>query len=107
MIVRYIYLVLAVAGAVLPMSQFIPASIDGTFSVAALIADSTDTRLVTGLTLDLAVAALSGVTFILVDSIRKKIKLAWIALVGTVLIGFSFGLPFYLFLREGNAQKGL
>ncbi len=100
MFLRYVYLVLAALGTILPMSQFIPASIEGTFSVAALWADSTDTQLVTGLTYDLMVAAVTGLLFIVVDAVRHKIRLAWISLLGTFLIGFSFGLPFYLFLRE-------
>jgi hypothetical protein len=100
MMLRYVYLTLAVLGTILPMSQFIPASIEGSFSIGALWADSTDTQLVTGLTYDLMVAAVTGLLFIVVDAVRNKIKLAWISVVGTFLIGFSFGLPFYLFLRE-------
>lgn len=105
MVLRYIYLVLAIAGTVLPMSQFIPASMAGEFSVRALIADSTTTPLATGLTLDLAVAATTGLLFIVVEAVRRRIKYAWIAIVGTFLIGFSFGLPFFLFLRQIQMEK--
>jgi hypothetical protein len=100
MVLKYVYLVLAVAGTILPMSQFIPASLAGEFSIAAMIADSTATPLATGVTLDLAVAASTGLLFIIVEAIRRRIKLAWIAIAGTFLIGFSFGLPFFLFLRQ-------
>jgi hypothetical protein len=54
-----------------------------------------------GLVLVLAlVAATTGVLFIVVEAVRRRIRLAWIAVVGTFLIGFSFGLPFFLFLRQ-------
>ena len=107
MVLVFVYLVLAIAGAVLPLSQFIPASLAGQFSIAALIADGTATPLATGITLDLLVAATAGMLFIVVESIRSKVRLAWIAVAGTVLIGFSFGLPFFLFLRELKLHRSL
>ncbi len=102
----WVYLLLAIAGTVLPMSQFIPASIDGEFSVQALMVDSFATRNVAGLALDLAVAAMTGVVFLLRE--RNSVRgYTWIIpLVGTFLIGFSFGLPFFLFLRERQREKG-
>lgn len=97
---KTIYLVLAILGIVLPMSQFIPASLDGEFSVAGMIEGMTANRTVTGVTLDFMVAVVTGIIFGVFEAVRLKIRLAWIPLVGTFLIGFSFGLPFFLYLRE-------
>lgn len=102
--IRYLYLVLAIAGVALPMSQFIPATIAGEFTLTTMFEQLSATQTVLGFTLDLTVAALAGVLFIVVEAIRLKIKLAWIAVAGTFLIGFSFGLPFFLFLREGAPE---
>jgi len=97
---KTIYLVLAILGIILPMSQFIPASLDGEFSVAGMVEGMTANRTMTGVTLDFMVAVVTGFIFGVFEAIRLKITLAWIPLIGTVLIGFSFGLPFFLYLRE-------
>lgn len=101
-----LWLLLAIVGTILPMSQFIPASIAGEFSVRALVRDVTDTRLARGVAADLAVAATTGVLLIILDGVRRRIRGWWIALLGTFLIGFSFGLPFYLYLRD-RAERSL
>ena len=102
---KYIYLVLAVAGIILPMSQFIPASLAGEFTVSDMFAQMTATRTITGVTLDFMVAVVTGLYFGITESVQKRVRLWWIALGGTFLIGFSFGLPFFLFLRERALER--
>jgi hypothetical protein len=97
---HHLYLALAIIGIVLPFSQFIPATVEGTFSIANMVTDLSATRIVSGFTLDLTVAAAAGLLFIVIEARRLKIRFSWIAVLGTFLIGFSFGLPFFLFLRE-------
>jgi hypothetical protein len=97
---QHIYLILAVIGIILPMSQFIPAAAEGSFSVAGMAAEMTATRTVTGIALDFLVAVAAGFTFGLFEIRRLKIRRWWIPLIGTFFIGFSFGLPFFLHLRE-------
>jgi hypothetical protein len=97
---RHFYLILAVLGAVLPLSQFIGASIEGTFTFQKMIDDLTQSRITAGFTLDLLVAAVAGLLFMLAELRRRSVPGTWIAVIGTVAIGFSFGLPFFLFLRE-------
>jgi hypothetical protein len=103
---KYIYLVLAIIGIALPMSQFIPASLAGEFSVGGMFAQMTATRTITGVTLDFFVAVVTGLYFGITETVQKRVRLWWIALIGTVLIGFSFGLPFFLFLRERTLKHG-
>lgn len=102
---KTLFLVLAILGTVLPMSQFIPASIDGEFSVAGMFQEMTATRTITGVSLDFFVATLTGLVFGIYEAVRLKMRLAWIPLIGTFLIGFSFSFPFFLFLREGAIEK--
>ncbi|MFW5689120.1 MAG: DUF2834 domain-containing protein [Spirochaetota bacterium] len=94
------FLVLALLGIVLPMSQFIPASIDGEFTVAGMFAEMTATRTITGVTFDFMVVVVTAIVFGAWEAFRLKIRLAWIPLLGTFLFGASFGLPFFLYLRE-------
>lgn len=102
---KYIYLTLAVLGVVLPMSQFIPASIAGEFTVSGMFAEMTATQTITGVTFDFLVATLTALVFGIYEAVRLKIRLAWISLAGTFLIGVSFGLPFFLFLRERAIER--
>lgn len=101
----YVYLVLAVVGAVLPMSQFVPASMAGEFTIAIMVEQMMSTRILRGVSFDLMVAAVTGIVFIVMEGTRTRIRGYWIALIGTILIGFSFGLPFFLFLWERNREN--
>ncbi|MDB2356484.1 DUF2834 domain-containing protein [Pseudoalteromonas sp.] len=38
--------------------------------------------------------------FIAVDGKRNKVKYRWLAILGTLSIGVSFGFPLYLYLKE-------
>ena len=97
---RYLYLLLAILGAALPLSQFIPASVDGSFSVSGLIAEQMATRNLRGIAFDLLIAAVTGVVFMVAEGRRKRVPHLWAPLIGTVFVGFSFGLPLFLYLRE-------
>jgi hypothetical protein len=103
---KYLYLLLAVLGALLPLSQFVPASMDGSFSVANLISEMTATRNLRGIAFDLMIAAITGIVFMVREGRRLRVRLLWLPLVGTVVIGFSFGLPLFLYLRERQLLRG-
>lgn len=103
---KTILLILAVLGILLPMSQFIPASIEGEFSLSGMFSEMTATRTLTGVTLDFLVVVLTAFVFAAWETSRLKITYAWIPLIGTFLIGASFGLPFFLYLREGALEAG-
>ncbi len=103
---KAIFLTLAVLGIVLPMSQFIPASIEGEFSVGGMFSEMTATRTITGVTFDFLVVVLTALVFAAWETSRLKIRFAWIPLIGTFLIGASFGLPFFLYLRERALDAG-
>lgn len=97
---KQVYLLLAVAGTVLPMSQFIPASIAGEFSIGGMFAAMFANRTITGVSLDFLVVVTTGLVLGITETIRLRVRLWWVALTGTFLIGASFGLPFFLFMRE-------
>ncbi|WP_455382982.1 DUF2834 domain-containing protein [Salinispira pacifica] len=102
---KYVFLALAAVGIVLPMSQFIPASLDGEFSVSAMMQKMFASRTIAGVSLDFAVTALTALLFGVLEAVRLRMRTAWIALAGSFLIGFSFGLPFLLFLRERALER--
>lgn len=102
---KRIYLLLAILGALLPLSQFVPASLEGSFSVGNLISELMATRNLRGIAFDLMIAAITGVVFMVREGRRLKVRILWLPLLGTFLVGFSFGLPFFLYLRERTLEK--
>ena len=102
---RSVYLILAILGALLPLSQFVPASIEGSFSVGALLSEVSATRNLRGVALDLMVAAITGLVFFIHEGRRLRVRHLWLPVLGTLLVGFSFGLPIFLYLREGAKRE--
>lgn len=49
---------------------------------------------------DLGVSALVFIVFYFVEANKKPIKFVWLPLLGTLLVGLSFGFPLMLLLRE-------
>ena len=101
---KIIYLILAIIGIILPMTQFIPATIAGEFSLDGLFKDMTQNKILTGVSLDFFIAAATAIVFIIIEGRKRKLSLVWVAIVGTFLIGLSFGLPFFLYLRERSLE---
>lgn len=102
---KYLFLAIAILGTILPMSQFIPASMDGEFSVAGMFDAMFANRTIAGVSFDFTVVVVTAIVFGILEAVRLRIGAAWIALAGTFLIGASFGLPFFLFLRERAIER--
>lgn len=99
-VLRILYLLLAIWGAVHPMLYLLPWMMaqDG-LSLAALIGAWQANLASTGLMVDLLIAALALTLWILAEVAVRRNWLALIAIPATFLIGLSCGLPLYLFLR--------
>ena len=85
--IRWLYLALAVWGAIHPMSYFI---VDAWHANAAT----------SGLVWDLTIAAIALTVFIVSEVSVRRNWIALIAIPATFGVGVSFGLPLYLFLRS-------
>ena len=93
MSLKHVYLIFCVLGAALPLSQFVP----------WLIANGADLPLFFDLLLvnpisrffvfDVVISALVLITLIVVESKR-------LAIVATLCVGVSLGLPLFLYLRQ-------
>jgi hypothetical protein len=99
-IMRWWYLSLAVVGAVLPYSQFVPWLVDHGLNLRLLISELFSTRIGGFFGLDVLVSAVVLLGFIRRESALRDVPLRWLPVVATCLIGVSCGLPLFLFLRE-------
>lgn len=96
---RFLYLALAIWGAIHPMIWFLRHMADTDTGLSGLIDAWYVNASTTGLTWDLTIAAITLTVWIIAETRVRKNWLALIAIPATFGIGVSCGLPIYLFLR--------
>lgn len=96
---RWVYLALAIWGAIHPMYYFVSYMNETGTGLGGLIDAWYVNASTTGLTWDLTIAAIALTVWVVAETIARK---AWVNLAtipATFCIGVSCGLPLYLFLR--------
>jgi Terpene cyclase DEP1 len=99
------YLILAIIGAVLPYSQFLPWLADHGLNLSLLLRELFSTRAGAFFGMDVLVSAVVLITFILHEGAVRKIQRLWLPIAATCLVGVSCGLPLFLYLRERQLAK--
>jgi hypothetical protein len=94
------YLLCAIAGAVIPYSQFVPWFAEHGLDVKLFAIELFSTRIGAFFGLDVLVSAIVLLAFIVWEGKRLHMKMLWIPAAATCLIGVSCGLPLFLFMRE-------
>src|SRR5579884_4126900 len=102
MTMRRIYLLLCLAGIVLPYWQFAPWLVQHGLNLRLLIQQLFANRVSGFFALDVVVSAL--VVFVFAVSERGRLRLWWAPMVAVVTVGVSLALPLVLYLREGEAH---
>lgn len=97
---RRLYLVLALIGAVLPYSQFLPWLVEHGPNIRLLFMELFSTRAGAFFGLDVLVSAVVTIAFIRRDGAMRKMQTLWLPIAATCLVGVSCGLPLFLYLRE-------
>lgn len=96
-----VYLALAIIGVIIPYYfGFLIFRETGTFDIIDFIRDSTANNSARFLAGDLSITVLTAIVFMIYEGTTKKIKYWWIGIAGIFLVGASFGLPLFLYLRE-------
>ncbi|WP_194097303.1 DUF2834 domain-containing protein [Marivivens aquimaris] len=98
-LLRGVYIVLAVWGAVRPMQHFITYMRENQTGLGGLIDAWYVNEATTGLTWDLTIAAIALTVWVLAEVSVRRNWSALIAIPATFCIGVSCGLPLYLFMR--------
>ena len=96
---RLTYLLLAVVGAVWPMVHLLGYLFGEGGSLPGMVALWTANPAVAGLTADLLVSGVALAVWVVAETRVRKNWIALAAIPATFLVGVSFGLPLYLFLR--------
>lgn len=96
--IRTIYFVLCLLGFVLPYSQFVPWVITHGLDVQLFFRELFSTYIGGFFGMDVIVSACVLTLFVIVEGRRLRMKKIWVPVVGTFLVGVSFGLPLFLYL---------
>ena len=101
-ILSYLYLILSILGAILPMiSNFNFAMEYGSsFDINQFIQLANANPAAESISRDLLIGASAVFIWIVNESRKLNMKNMWIVYIGTFLIAFAFSAPFFLFLRE-------
>ena len=97
---RHAYLLLCLAGIVLPYWAIVPWLMDHGLDLPLFCQELFSTRIGAFFGLDVMVSALALFLFVFVEGRRMAIAQLWLPLLATLLVGVSLGFPLFLYLRE-------
>lgn len=102
---KIFYALLAVAGAIVPYSQFVPWAAEHGWDARGFALELFSTRIGAFFGLDVLISAVVLLAFIGWEGRRAKMPGLWMPVAATLLVGVSCGLPLFLFLRERELNK--
>jgi len=105
MTIKKLYLLLAILGFILPLSQFISWLLEFGVDVPLMFRTITEDKLSFFAWLDVIVSAVVLVVFVLYEGRRQSMPRLWVPILATLCVGVSFGLPLFLLLRERHLEK--
>ena len=98
---RHLYLLFAVAGLILPYTQFVPWVIEHHgVNMAVFLPEMFANRISAFFVMDVIVSAIVLISFISTEGKRLGMSLLWLPIVSVFLVGVSLGLPLFLYLRQ-------
>lgn len=104
MSMKRFYMAAIIVGAALPIYFFGVYFAENGFGLQNLLGAVFANNAATGLGADLLVSAAAALVFILHDAAKRGLRHAWLFVPATFLIGLSFALPLYLYIRESRAD---
>jgi uncharacterized protein DUF2834 len=102
---RHFYLILCAVGCILPYSQLLPWLFEHGLNLALFCRELFANRVSAFFALDVIVSAIALIWFIQSDGKRLRIRFLWLPTIGTLIVGVSFGLPLFLYLRQSMLDR--
>ena len=100
-----VFFLLFILGTLIPYSQLILWISEVGFTPTQLINEIMASKLSLMAWLDVIIAAICLLLFIWVDSKNNQVSHTWLAVLATLSVGVSSGLPLYLYLRAKAKTK--
>ena len=96
---RFVYLLLCIAGTVLPLAQFVPWLSANGLNVPLLLQQENSSNIAAFAWADVLISGLATIALICIEGHRLKMHRLWLPL-SSIVIGPSLALPLFLLLRE-------
>ena len=101
---RRVYLVIAIAGLIIPNVAFVPWVLDHGVDVTLFLDELFATRVSTFFALDVVISVVAIWAFVLAEG-HRPVHARWAPILGTVLVGASFGIA-TLSVPARDKQRG-
>lgn len=102
---RHFYLGCAVLGVVIPNAAFWPWLLSHGIDPRRFLSDLFANGVSAFFGLDVIVSAVVVIGFVFIEARRLGLSRYWIAIVATVLVGVSLGLPLFLYQRQVHLDR--
>ena len=102
---KQIYLMLAALGFVAPSTQFAPWVVAHGVNLPLFFHDLGANPISRFFGWDVIVSAFVLIAFMRIERRRNPVRHWWMPIAGTLLVGVSFGLPLFLYLREESLNS--
>lgn len=103
--IQYLYLILCVAGTVLPYSQFLPFLAEHGINVRVFVEQLFDNRISSLFGFDVIVSSAVLWAFVLMEGRRQRMKHLWVYILCNLAVGVSLALPLFLYMRERKITR--
>lgn len=104
--IKNIYLLLSILGFILPSYFLFQIIIEQNgFNLGQFITDISLNSSSKFVLLDLGIAATTFLVFLYYENRKVKLNLWWLPVIGTFLVGVSFGFPLFMYLRQLEIDK--
>ena len=101
---QWLYLLCAVLGAVLPLSQLLPFLAQNGLDLQLLFRQLFQNHVSAFFGLDVIVSSVALWLFVFSEGRRRRMKNLWIYIACNLTVGVSLALPLFLFFRERKLQ---
>jgi hypothetical protein len=102
---RQFYLIFCVLGILLPYSQFVPWLLNHGWNLSLVFRELFANRISAFFAMDVIVSAIVLICFIQSEGKRWSVRLLLLPTIGTLIVGVSFGLPLFPFLRQAMLDR--
>jgi hypothetical protein len=103
---QWVFLIAAIAGAILPLSQFIPFLATYGFDLLLFFRQLFQNHVSAFFGMDIIVSSLVLWVFVFSEGRRRHMKNLWLYVVCNLIVGVSLALPLFLFFRERTLNTG-
>lgn len=102
---KYIYLILAILGTVVPLTEFISFINEHGLNFSILLKQAFDNHISAFAWLDVIITVIVIIVMTVDFGKKAEVKYLWIPIVASCTVGASLGLPLLMFMRELQRRK--